>query len=88
MENKNKENKNKIILGDFNCTMDKMGRDGGNKTQRIYGCRSNYALSKLIVDNGREDLWRRENPVFSEFTHYDRSSGTRSRIDKAYTDRP
>ena len=30
MENKNEENKNKIILGDFNCTMDKMDRYGGN----------------------------------------------------------
>ena len=26
MENKNEENKNKIILGDLNCTIDKMGR--------------------------------------------------------------
>ena len=32
MENKNKRNKNKVILGDFNCTMDKMSRDGENKT--------------------------------------------------------
>ena len=28
MENKNEGNENKIILGDFNCTMDKMERDG------------------------------------------------------------
>ena len=34
MENKNKGNKNKIILKDFNCTMDKTDRDGENKTQR------------------------------------------------------
>ena len=33
MENKNKGNENKIIIGDFNFTMDKMERDGGNKTQ-------------------------------------------------------
>ena len=33
MENKNKENENKIIFEDFNCTMDKMDRDGENKTQ-------------------------------------------------------
>ena len=52
MENKNKLNKNKIILEDFNCTMDKMGRDGENKTQRLYWCCSSYALSKLILDNG------------------------------------
>ena len=84
MENKNEGNENKIILGDFNCTMNKMERDGRNKT--LYRCRFNYALSKRIVDNGLEDLWRRENPDSSEFTHYDRSSGTRSRIDRVYTD--
>ena len=32
MENKNEGNENKIISGDFNCTMDKMDRYGGNKT--------------------------------------------------------
>ena len=52
MENKNKLNKNKIILEDFNCTMDKMARDGENKTQRLYWCCSSYALSKLFLDNG------------------------------------
>ena len=61
MSNKNKWNKNKIILGDLNCTMDKMDRDGGNKTQRLYRCRSNKVMSKLIVDNGVKELWRREN---------------------------
>ena len=30
MENKNDGNENKIILGDFNCTMDKMERYGRN----------------------------------------------------------
>ena len=49
MENKNEGNENKIILGDFNCTMDKMDRYGGNKTQRLYRCCSYYALN---VDNG------------------------------------
>ena len=28
-------NKNKIILGDLNCTMDKIDRDSENKTQRL-----------------------------------------------------
>ena len=84
MENKNEGNENKIIFGDFNCTMDKMERDGRNKT--LYRCHFNYALSKLIVDNGLEDLWRRENPDSSEFTRYDRSSGIRSRINRDYTD--
>ena len=73
MQNKNEENENKIMLGDLNCTMDKINRDCENKTQRLYrGC-SSYALSKLLVDNGLEDLWRRENPDSSEFTYYDRS---------------
>ena len=72
MENKNEGNENKIILGDFNCTMDKMERDGRNKT--LYKCHFNYALSKLIVDNGLEDLWRRENPDSSDFICYTRSS--------------
>ena len=73
MQNKNEGNENKIIFGDLNCTMDKIDRDGENKTQRLYRCCSNYALSKLIVDNGLEDLWRRENPDSPEFTCYDRS---------------
>ena len=69
MQNKNKENENKIMLGNLNCTMDKIERDGENKKQRL----SNYALSKLIVNNGIEDIWRRENPDSPEFTYYDRS---------------
>ena len=56
MENKDKGNENKIILEDFNCTMDKMDRDSENKTQRPCWCWSSYALSKLIVDNELEDL--------------------------------
>ena len=65
-----------------------MDSDGGNKTHRLYRCGSDYALSKLTKDNGLEDLWRRENPNSSEFSefHYDRSSGTRSRMDWVYTD--
>ena len=73
MQNKNEGNENKIMLGVLNCTMDKIDRDGENKTQRLYRCCSNYALSKLIVDNGLEDLWRRENPDSPEFICYDRS---------------
>ena len=38
-----------------------------------FRCSSNYALSKLVVDNGLEDLWRKENPDSSEFICYDRS---------------
>ena len=73
MQNKNEGNKNKIMLGDLNCTMDKIDRDGENKTQRLYRCCSYYALSKLIVDNGLEDLWRRDNPDSLEFARYHRS---------------
>ena len=58
MPNKNDKNGNKM-LGVLNCTMDKIDRDGENKTQRLYSFCSSYALSKLIVGNGLEDLWRR-----------------------------
>ena len=75
MENKNEGNENKIILGDFNGTVGNMDRNGENKTQTLYRCCSNYALSKLIVNNGLEDLWRRENLDSPEFTHYHRSFG-------------
>ena len=44
MQNKNEGNENKIMLGDLNCTMDKIERDGENKTQRLYKSYSNYAL--------------------------------------------
>ena len=67
-ENKNKRNENKIILGYFSCTMDKMGRGGRNKRQRLYRCGSNYVVSNGILDNGVENLWGRENPDSSEFT--------------------
>ena len=73
MQNKNERNEDKIMLGDINCAIDKTDRDGENKTQRLYRCCSNYALSKLIVDNGLEDLWRRENPSSPEFICYNRS---------------
>ena len=73
MENKNEGNKNKV-LGDSNCTMDKMEKDGRNKT--LYQYHFNYVLSKLIVDNRLEDLGKMENPNSSELTRYNRSSGT------------
>ena len=56
MESKSKGNENKIMLEDFNCTMDKMDRNSGNTSQRLYRCSSKYALSKLTVDNGHKDL--------------------------------
>ena len=51
MENQCEANENKIILGDFNITMDKMKRDGGYKLHRLYRCRSKgpgYTGSTLI----------------------------------------
>ena len=51
---------------------------------RLFRCCFNYAPSKLSVDNGLVDLWRRENPNSPEFTHYNRYSGTRSKIDRVY----
>ena len=86
IKNKNKGIENKIILLDLHCTINKMDRDGGTKTRRIYRCRSNYALSKLILGFGFEDLWRIDDPHSSEFTRYDRSSGTRSRMYMIYND--
>ena len=61
------------MLGVLNCTMDKIDRVDENKTQRLYRCYSNYALSKLIVENGPEDLLRRKNSNSPEFIYYDRS---------------
>ena len=45
MENKCEENENKVILGDFNITMDRMYSDGGNET---YRCCSQGPGSTLI----------------------------------------
>ena len=53
--------------------MDKIDRDGENKTQRLHWCCCNYALFKLIIDNGIEGLWRRENLDSPEFICYDGS---------------
>ena len=63
MQNKNETNENKIMLGVLNCTMDKIGRDGENKTKRLYRCCSNYALSNSswimglrIYEEGRTQI--------------------------------
>ena len=40
----NEGNEKKILLGDFSITIDKMDRDGGNKTQRLYGYHSKGRL--------------------------------------------
>ena len=61
MENKNQGNEKKIILGDFDFTTNKMVKI------------KHKVLSKLIVDTGFEDIWRRENQDSPEFTHYNKS---------------
>ena len=86
VDNKFKGKENKIMMGDFNCTLNMIDRDERNKTQKRYRCHSNFVFSRLIMENELEDLWKRENPDISEFTRFDRSSGTRSRIDRVYTD--
>ena len=64
MENKRSEgNENKIIRGDFNCTTDKMDKDGENKTQRLHIYGFNYTLSTFIGDNGLKDLRRRGTQI-------------------------
>ena len=73
MQNKNEGSESKVMLGDLNCTMDKIDRDGENKTKILYRCCFNYVLSKLILDNGLGDLWRRKNQDSPEFIYYDRS---------------
>ena len=53
----NEGNENKIMLGNFNSAVDKIDRNGGNKTHR--------QNTKLVVGNGFEDLLRKENPKSS-----------------------
>ena len=74
MENKNEGNKNKIILRGFNCTMDKIDKYGGNKTQRLYRYCSYYSLSVnnglMIYGEGRTQI-----PLSSLAMRYDRFFG-------------
>ena len=60
MEKKKKGNENKIILEDFNCTMDKMDRNGENKTQSFFGAapimpcqNSSWIMGLNIYGEGR-----------------------------------
>ena len=70
MENKNEGNESKIILGDFNCTMDKMDRYGGNKWTGM-------------VDN-RLRIYGEERSQIPKFTCYEFNRKGRSRIDRVY----
>ena len=53
---------------------------------KLYKYCFNCALSKLIVDNGLDDLWRNENQDSSEIIRYNRSCSTISRIYRVYPD--
>ena len=64
-----------MTLRDFNFTMDKMDKDGENKTQRVYRCCSNYALSKSSWVMGLRIFVEGKNPDSLQFTRYDRSFG-------------
>ena len=83
MQNKNEGNENKVILGDLNWTLDKIDRDGENKTQRLYRWCSNYALWKLIVAWGSME---KGEPRFSRVLLLRQILCQESRIDRIYTD--
>ena len=86
MENKSDGNKNKKYLEALIVLWMKYTEMVEILTQRLQRYGSNHPLSKLTVDNGFEDLQRRNNPDSSKLTHYTRFSGTRSTINKVYTD--
>ena len=83
MENKNERNENKIILGDFSCTMDKMERYGGKKTERLYRCCSNYAHIVGITAWGS---MKKGQPRFPWLHRLWYVLWQGSRIDRVYTD--
>ena len=62
MENKNEGNENKTILGDFNFTMNKIKRGGGNKTHfidvvSIMPCQnSSWIMDSMIYVEGRTKI--------------------------------
>ena len=63
MENENEGNESKTLLENFNCTKDKMEREMMEIKHRLYRSCFIYALSKLNVDNGLENLWKKENQI-------------------------
>ena len=70
MQNKNEGNENKIILGDLNWTLDEIDRDGENNHKDF---KSDVPIIPGENSSWLEDLWRRENPDYPEFSRYDRS---------------
>ena len=65
----------------------------GNASLKVYSLYGKQNQGEWKQDNNWkfqlcfEDLWRRKNPDISGFIHYDRSSDTRSRIDRVYNDK-
>ena len=63
MANKNEGRENKIIFGEFNCAMDKLDRDGENKTKDfidalpIMPCQSSsWIMGLRIYGEGRNQI--------------------------------
>ena len=57
------ENENKIIIGDFDCAMDKKGTDGGNKIQKfidvvpiMHRQNSSWIMDSRIYEEGRTKI--------------------------------
>ena len=86
LENSLDTNENLIILGDFNVTMHSIDRNS-NSINYKYKCHSAKTLSSLVADLGLEDSWRIANPSEREYTRLDGATGTRTRLDRAYTDK-
>ena len=58
MKNKNKRNENKIILGEFTCTMDKMNKDGGNKSKEF--------IDVVPIMLYKNSLWMMGSRIYGE----------------------
>ena len=84
MQNKNEGNENKIILGDLNCTMDKIDRDGENKTKYFIGAvpimsclKSLWIMGLRIYGEGRTQIILSSSATISPLP--------RISIDRVYT---
>ncbi|PPR02140.1 hypothetical protein CVT24_011391 [Panaeolus cyanescens] len=73
-------NKPDIMLGDFNMVEGSIDRepqrlDNQSVTERLQNIKENLRL---------QDSWQNDNPATKEFTYYQKSSGSQSRIDRIY----
>ena len=59
MKNKRDGNESKIILEDFNGIMDKMDRDGGNKTQRL-------CINMVLIMSCQNLSWKIGSRIYGE----------------------